>query len=143
MKKGQRFRTQFDPSYKGSTGIKIKGKSQTLPDLNMSVQQLMQNHTRGMEIPQAKDEYYEEDLGGEVPSIVDLVDLEEMKEENLRKQKELENTIKKEKDEFEAKRKADKLNQKANDELSKNKEDDDRFGKRNVDYDQQGKKTGE
>lgn len=44
----KKFRTQFDPKYKGTPGISIKGESMTEPDQSMSLRQLVINHTRGI-----------------------------------------------------------------------------------------------
>lgn len=48
MKKVVKFRTQFDPSYKETPGISIKGESMTEPDQHLPLRQLVINHTRNI-----------------------------------------------------------------------------------------------
>lgn len=103
-----KFRRQYDPSYKGSPSKIEFGPSLTEPDLNLSVKQLMERHTRGVgPYVEPKNEYYEEDIGGEIPVIRDFVDIEDYKEELKEKAKSLEAKLQKERDERIAKQKKD------------------------------------
>lgn len=50
LQKGEqrhRMRVQFDISYGGTKGKKMNADSDTIPDLNLTVRQLLENHTRG------------------------------------------------------------------------------------------------
>ena len=91
MKKEPKFRRQFDSSYNGSPHRNEPGESKTVPDLGLTVRQLMTNHTRGIgsDAINREPKYYG-DL--EVPPVKDFTDLEKNrnelkeKEENLKKQ---------------------------------------------------------
>lgn len=50
LKKGEthhRIRMQFDIGYRGAPGIKNEGDSMAIPDLTLTMRQLIENHTRG------------------------------------------------------------------------------------------------
>lgn len=100
MTKETRFRKQFDLSYGGTPSVVEFGPSVTEPDLNLTVKELMERHTRGVGVvPEPKTEYYEDDIGDEVPVITDLTDIQDLKERNQAKVKELEKQLEKERDE--------------------------------------------
>ncbi len=46
--KRHNIRTQFDPTYKGSKGEINNLPSQTVPDMSLTVSELLQNHARGI-----------------------------------------------------------------------------------------------
>lgn len=95
MKNATRFRTQFDPNYKGTKYMPEGGMgiSLTVPDLNLSVKQLMERHTRGIGIGVAqREEHYFEDE--EVPKMTDLTDLEIRREQLKQREAEIREEIK-------------------------------------------------
>lgn len=105
MKKEVQYRTQFNPEYKGSPHKNETGISMTKPDLTMSIRTLMTRHTRGVGVDMVeRTEYYEDDIGGEVPVITDINDIQEYKEAYKKKAEELKETVKAEKKAAEEKR---------------------------------------
>lgn len=71
-----KLRMQFDETYQGHPGIEMDPTSETVPDMGISLKQLLINHTRGL--PSTAKMYeaqYFEDL--EIPNIDDLVDLQD------------------------------------------------------------------
>lgn len=73
-----KVQTQFDESYQGSPGREMDPTSQTVPDMGISLQQLLINHTRGLPSPSmVREAHYFEDL--EIPNIEDLVDLQDQR----------------------------------------------------------------
>lgn len=71
-----RFAVQFDVSY-GGVYVKKDGKSQTVPDMNLTVRQLLQNHTRGLSNDRhIKDPLY---FDIQIPKIQDITDVHEYK----------------------------------------------------------------
>lgn len=78
-KVGKRIRVQFDIDYSGSLGKTMDGKSQTIPDLNLTVTQLIQNHVRGASgNVQAYEPLYFET---EIPTINDITDVDRYRQE--------------------------------------------------------------
>tara|TARA_B110000483_G_C18198178_1_gene543991 strand:- start:2554 stop:3030 length:477 start_codon:yes stop_codon:yes gene_type:complete len=77
--KRNRIQVQFDIEYGGTPGTNPKGKSDTVPDLNLTVRQLLQNHTRGegSEVKVSEPIYFDQ----EIPTITDITDVEEYKEQ--------------------------------------------------------------
>lgn len=75
----KRFRVQFDFTYTGLDNLDMtSGESETVPDMNLTVRQLLENHTRGIDgNVQAKTPHYFET---EVPTFKDLTDVDEYKE---------------------------------------------------------------
>lgn len=72
-----RIRVQFTLTYKGDSGHTVEGESQTQPDMNMSVQQLLERHSRGTLDPsEVKDGLYEV----QVPVFRDFTDITEFTE---------------------------------------------------------------
>lgn len=63
----------------------------------------MVHHTRGLEGPEEKQEYYEEQIG-EIPHILDLTDLQEYRQDLEKKARDLKETVIKERKEAEERR---------------------------------------
>lgn len=91
MKNEVRFRKKYDVSYRGTRYKNNYGKSQTVPDMNLSVRQLMTNHTRGVLDVQSKEEMFYGDL--EIPVIKDLSELTDLKEQNEEQKRKIEDEI--------------------------------------------------
>lgn len=90
-----RFKTQFNPTYKGSPGTTYTQPSQTCPDMNLTVKQLLINHTRG--IPsnvKIYDPQYFEDQ--EIPNFVDKTELHDYTQSLKSTQIDLEDQIREE-----------------------------------------------
>lgn len=69
----RRFQIQFDIEY-GGTQNEVSGKSQTVPDMNLTVRQLLNNHTRGLSNDRhMKDPLY---FDIQIPKITDITDVE-------------------------------------------------------------------
>lgn len=87
------FRQQFQ-DYK-ETGKKMDQTILTQPDMNMSVRELLLNHSRGLPIgaTQLKGEYFDT----EIPRFDDITDMFEYKKMLAQKHKDLDLTIKSEK----------------------------------------------
>lgn len=80
FKEGQtrkRYRVQFDIGYSGSPGKSMDPDSDTIPDLNLTVRQLLENHTRG----KGNDVEVRQPLYMEfpIPDLKDMTDVEEYK----------------------------------------------------------------
>lgn len=85
-------RRQFDPSYNGTPGIEIKGKSMTVPDQTLSVKQLLQNHTRGL--PTGATNYEGIYTGDTVaPNFGDMVDRDEWMEKQAARKAEVQEEV--------------------------------------------------
>lgn len=68
-----RYRIQFDFGYKGTPGKKVKEGSDTIPDLSLTIRQLLENHTRGMDgNVQVRKPIY---LDTPVPNIQDITEV--------------------------------------------------------------------
>lgn len=89
-----RFQIQFDFDYKGTTNKKT-GKSQTVPDLNLTVRQLLTNHSRGL----SNDRHEKKPLYFDtiIPQIKDMTDVEEYRETLQHQINEVNNFINEEK----------------------------------------------
>ena len=74
----RRIRVQFDIEYKGSPGKEIKAETQTVPDLNLTVRQLMDNYTRSGESGAIEHTplYFEQ----EIPTITDMSDIQQLRD---------------------------------------------------------------
>lgn len=97
MKTEARFKRQFDPTYNGTRHYSKFPKSETVPDLNLTVRQLMERHTRGISMQeQPREEHYFEDEP--LPVIRDLNDIADYKEENKARKEALENKLKQERE---------------------------------------------
>lgn len=100
-----RFQTQFITSwsYKGTTP---EGKSETVPDLNLTVRQLLVNHSRGTNGHVDTKEPIFFDL--EIPTIRDITDVKLYKERLSETLSQVNEFIKNDKQEAKEKREADK-----------------------------------
>lgn len=69
----KRIRVQFDLEYNGTTGKIMDENSKTVPDFNLSVRQLIENHTRGHDNKAIVKQplYFEM----EVPTMYDITDV--------------------------------------------------------------------
>lgn len=89
-----KFKRQFDKNYKGAPYQNDPGESVTKPSMTLTVRELMDRHTRGLDPgTQQKEEMYLPE-GMEVPKVTDLTDLIYQREELKEKQKELNQKIK-------------------------------------------------
>lgn len=80
----QVMRVQFDITYNGSPGKKMDPNGKTMPDMNMSITQLLINHQAGVESGKTSQKvplYFDM----EVPTITDITDIE-IYRENLEQQ---------------------------------------------------------
>lgn len=78
MKKSK-IRRQFDPTYKGDPGIANTKESMCVPDMSLTIKQLLLNHTRGIDSDiQVREGHYFEET--EIPRITDLNDIAENRE---------------------------------------------------------------
>lgn len=85
------FRRQFDLNYKGTKSVIEFEPSQTVPDQNLSVRQLLKNHSRGMGIGvPAKEGIYSEI---EVPVFTDLTDVLAYNDDLLERQQALKDEL--------------------------------------------------
>lgn len=106
MKTETKFRRQWDRSYKGRPSEIEFGKSVTVPDLNLTIKQLMERHTRGVGGNVTEREaIYLDDYGMEVPVVRDLTDLSDMKDNLKDRADALGKQLQKERDERLAKQK--------------------------------------
>jgi hypothetical protein len=99
-----RFRIQFDFDYQGHPGTEIEGESKTIPDMSLTVSQLLQNYARGIDGKLSEKNPLYFDIT--VPVINDLLDVEQFRDQLKEKLKETEQFIK---NELEEKEKAEKL----------------------------------
>lgn len=88
-----KIRTQFSGKSIPSDSIQT-GASKTVPDMSLTIPELLRNHTRGIhsEINQAEALYFDT----EIPNIQDITDLEEYKLQLKQRQKEVEIKLKQE-----------------------------------------------
>lgn len=101
-----RIQVQFDIEYGGHPGVKKGGKSDTVPDLNLTVRQLLQNHTRnpqGDAVTVREPVYFDQ----EIPTITDLTDVAEYKEQLQERLKQVNDFIKQDSEEGNKKRAAE------------------------------------
>lgn len=110
------MRIQFDVEYGGSPGIVLDGKSVTVPDMQMTVRQLLENHSRGVdgketirqplyfetEIPTLRDlvdvEEYEQSLQDRLEKVKEFKEAQKVKEAEERQQKQKEESAKRQSD---------------------------------------------
>jgi hypothetical protein len=87
-----RFKTQFNPNYNGIEGSVQDPISLTVPDMSLTIRELVANHSRGIipEINQPNPEYFET----EIPTIRDLTDLDALREANKAWKDEIDQEIK-------------------------------------------------
>jgi hypothetical protein len=100
-----KFRVQFDFDYKGTNGSDGGGKKVTQPEMSLTVRQLLENHTRGINSPVKTLTPMYFDL--EVPVIKDLTDVHEYRQHLEQRLAYTDEFIKKEKEEIKAKAKAE------------------------------------
>lgn len=84
----QVMRIQFDISYNGSKGKTMDGKSKTMPDMNLTVRQLLLNHSRGNDSKVKTQVPLYFDM--EIPTLRDITDVQLFKtnlEESLEQTK--------------------------------------------------------
>lgn len=76
--KARRIRVQFDIGYDGNPGKIMNGDSDTMPDMSLTVRQLLENHTRGKnsEVEVRQPLYFE----SEIPNLRDLTDIDQYKQ---------------------------------------------------------------
>ena len=77
MKEGEkrhRIRVQFDIGYLGTKAVTPEGKSMTVPDMNLTVRQLLEDHTRVPEGVEVRKPLY---FDLPIPTIKDITDVEE------------------------------------------------------------------
>jgi len=93
--KRNRIQVQFDIEYGGTPGKTIVGKSETVPDLNLTVRQLLQNHSRGIgsDVKVSEPIYFEQ----EIPNVIDMTDIDLMKQSLERRLEEVNAYIEEEK----------------------------------------------
>lgn len=74
-----KFRTQFT-DYHGTKGEDVSQASITVPDMSLTIRELVYNHSRGIgiDVYQPAPQYFDR----EIPRINDLTDLEAFREEN-------------------------------------------------------------
>lgn len=90
-----KIRTQFQESEQSSGYNNNPGKTMTVPDQGLTIQQLLERHSRGVSlgVPDKKGEYFDT----EIPRHDDLTDVLVHKYELEKKAKDLETQIKKQK----------------------------------------------
>lgn len=97
------IRRQWDPTYKGSGGCPPEEGSNTVPDMNMSIRELMDKHARGMSLDPYKRQgaYYDT----EIPQVNDLTDLKTNRQVLQEKARQVEEAFGNEIEAFQAKNK--------------------------------------
>jgi len=86
-RKTRTIRTQFNPKYHGTSQPIPDQSSLTVPDLNMGIRDLLNNHSRGLPLGayEKKGEYFDT----EIPRFDDLTDMIEYREMLHEKHKDL------------------------------------------------------
>lgn len=108
MKDGRRrLRFQFDLTYHGHPGKKPEGESDTEPDMTLTLGQLLERHSRGGHVPMQDPVYFEM----EIPTIKDITDVEQYKDQLELRLQQVKLFIQNEKDQKEAEkqREADRI----------------------------------
>ena len=87
------FQVQFDITYGNGTYVTKSGESLTVPDMNLTVRQLLNNHSRGL----TNDRHLKEPIyfDFKIPKIKDIVDVKEYQEYLKEHTKQVEDFIKK------------------------------------------------
>lgn len=95
MKQKKRIQIQFDIEYGGSPGREMDPLSETVPDMNLTVRQLLHDHTRGENNRSVIREplYFETEL----PTINDITDVKQYQEQLSRRLNEVNEFIKEDK----------------------------------------------
>lgn len=113
------FQVQFDITYGNGTYVTKSGESLTVPDMNLTVRQLLNNHSRGL----TNDQHLKEPIyfDFKIPKIKDIVDVKEYRDYLKQHTKDVEDFLKKaeaeEKAKAEAKEKEKYRQMKLEDEL--------------------------
>ena len=99
--KKNRFSIQFDIEYGGDPGKEMDEENLTTPDMNLTVRQLLENHTRGFDengnpITGVQQPLYFETY---VPNMSDMTDVDEYKKSLIEHLAEVDEFIKQEQDE--------------------------------------------
>ncbi len=105
-KKRNRIQVQFDIEYGGTKGVEVKGTSDTVPDLNLTVRQLLQNHTRDNGSVKVSEPIY---FDQEIPTITDITDVQDYKDQLEQRLKHVNNFIVNDKEKADQKRAQDEL----------------------------------
>lgn len=91
------FRRQFDAKYRGFPGKKMDPKSMTTPDMSVSIQTLLERHSRGLGLGSL--ERHGEYFGDiEIPVFHDITDRVAFKEELIRRTQEVDDIIRAERE---------------------------------------------
>lgn len=92
----KKFKRQWDKSYKGSPGEINELPSQTVPDMSLTIPELMLNHTRGIltDIHENKGDYFDT----EIPQFDDILDIIAYKDQITQRLKDVEAQIKAQKE---------------------------------------------
>lgn len=104
-----KFARQFTKSYKGTPGEKNTKPSLTVPDMSLSLRQLMENHTRGIksDVADNQGEFFDT----EIPKFDDITEMVEYKNELYAKAAQVKTDIQKADDLIEAAQAAELLQQ--------------------------------
>lgn len=84
----KQIRTSLNYNYLDNQRKIFTQPSQTIPDQTMSIREILERHSRGLDLGGQKESIFEEDgepTSGINPRILDLVDFQEMKEKNQEK----------------------------------------------------------
>lgn len=75
---GYTIRTQFNPNYNGCQGSIPSPEQRTVPDMSLTIKELVRNHTRGIsvDINQPEPVFFEDPI----PTIQDLTDLDALRD---------------------------------------------------------------
>lgn len=76
-----RLRVQFDITYKGHKGKDQIGESMTEPDMTLRLGQLLEQHSRGRDIPMKTPLFFDT----EIPTFSDLTDVDRYREQLQRR----------------------------------------------------------
>lgn len=95
-KQGGRIRVQFDIDYKGSKGQVVSSDSDTMPDMTLTVRQLLENHTRGKDsnVFVRQPLYFET----QIPTLTDITDVDKFKKSLEERLKQVNDFLKNEKE---------------------------------------------
>lgn len=94
-----KFRHQFEEKYKGSASDIKFGKSRTVPDLSLTINEMLEQHTRGQGLSVAiKEGHYFETV---IPRLEDITDLNERRIELRKIARELDDELRRQKKEKE------------------------------------------
>ena len=91
-----KYRVQFDFTYKGVQGKKMDPESDTVPDLNLTVTQLLQNHTRGQDSNVTVRQPLYMDFP--IPNLKDITDVHELLDAVTEQKNDIETFIKESKE---------------------------------------------